>query len=407
MGESYKKRNEQLKSFKDDPVVESLANNVRIRAEAVNNIRKKEGFSIAFLKEVTAFVSYMNGQAASVILACKQDISTSNKSFKLVVNEYLNNSEQLLDFCSALDKFVKSARDSHLYTQYVVQQCFDNKMETEYCLKILEKLKILKSSDDIHTDSAESLHQKIKGLIAQFEKLCKNLVHEIFKINEEKNRVGTQKKHTSLAYKSVSTIGLVFAGLVGADFLPDLADIVSGIAEIATDVADAASNTADAASCAVDAATHPHIESVQAASLEFINNHETASKYAVSAGFTAVAAVPLNLGHSLVMSHYDNKQKVLDNKKKDMDAIRRESESSIAELGDIKFHINQVVNEIDSLLAKTNTAVKMSDIDFLMKDMKQKLEMFMKKIDDLDAEAVKCSAETLKARDDVRNRIRL
>ncbi|PRQ60828.1 hypothetical protein RchiOBHm_Chr0c38g0503091 [Rosa chinensis] len=182
MGESYKKRNEQLKSFKDDPVVESLANNVRIRAEAVNNIRKKEGFSIAFLKEVTAFVSYMNGQAASVILACKQDISTSNKSFKLVVNEYLNNSEQLLDFCSALDKFVKSARDSHLYTQYVVQQCFDNKMETEYCLKILEKLKILKSSDDIHTDSAESLHQKIKGLIAQFEKLCKNLVHEILRL---------------------------------------------------------------------------------------------------------------------------------------------------------------------------------------------------------------------------------
>ncbi|KAM5548989.1 UPF0496 protein [Rosa sericea] len=407
MGESYKKKhNEQLKSFKDDPDVK-IANNIRIRAEAVYNVSKQEGFSLALLKEVTAFVSYMNGQAASAILTCEQDISTSNKSFKLVVNEYLSNSEQLLDFCSALDKFVKLARDGHSYTQYVVQQYFENKMETEYCLKILEKLKNLKSSDDIHANSAEGLHQKIKGLIAQFEKLCKNLEHEIFKINVEKNRVGTQKKHTSLAYKSVSAIGLVFAGLVGADFLPDLADIVSGIAEIASDVADAASNTADAASCAADAATHPHIESVQAASLECINNHETASKYAVRAGFTAVAAVPLNLGHSLVMSQYDNKQKDLDNKKKDMYAIRRESESSITELGNIKFRINQVVNEIDSLLAKTNTAVKMSDIDFLMKDMKQKLEMFMKKIDDLDAEAVKCSAETLKARDDVRNRIRL
>ncbi|XP_024163985.1 uncharacterized protein LOC112170953 [Rosa chinensis] len=304
----------------------------------------------------------MNGQAASAILTCEQDISTCNKSFKLVVNEYLSNSEQLLDFCSALDKFVKLARDGHSYTQYVVQQYFENKMETEYCLKILEKLKNLKSSDDIHANSAESLHQKIKGLIAQFEKLCKNLEHEIFKINVEKNRVGAQKKHTSLAYKSVSGIGLVFAGLVGADFLPDLADIVFGIAEIASDVA-------DAASCAADAATHPHIESVQATSLECINNHETASKYVVRAGFTAVSAVPLNLGHSLVMSHYDNKQKDLDNKKKDMDAIRRESRSSITELDNIKFRINQVVNEIDSLLAKTNTAVKMSDIDFLMKDM--------------------------------------
>lgn len=90
-----------------------------------------------------------------------------------------------------------------------------------------------------------------------------------------------------------------------------------------------------------------------------------------------------------------------------MNSIHKESKSTIVELGTIKIQINLVVNEIDSLLAKANTAVKMSDVDFLMKDMKQKLEMFMKKIDDLDAEAVKCCSETVKARGDVRNKIRL
>ncbi|KAL6140252.1 hypothetical protein ACLB2K_058558 [Fragaria x ananassa] len=409
MGESHKKKHdEQLESLKDDPEVNDLANNIRTRAEAVNNIRKKEGFSIAFLKEVTIFVSYMNGQAASAILACKKDISTSNKSFKLVVNEYLNNSEQLLDFCSALDQFVKSARDSHSYTQYVVQQFLESKMETEYCFKILEKLKNLKSSEDIHAHSAESLHQKIKALITQFEKLCRNLKEEIVKIDEEKNRVGTQKKRTSLTYKSISTITVICAGLLGADFLPDLADIVSGIVDYsdgvssATDVASSATNNAAYASATNNAATHPQLESIQ----EYISNHEKASEYVVKAGFMAAVAAPLKVGDSLVMYYYDKKQEGLDNKKKDIDAVRRESEASISELGNIKFRINQVVNEIDSLLAKTNTAVKMSDVEFLMKDMKQKLEQFMKKIDDLDAEAVKCSAETMQARDDVRNRIR-
>ena len=57
MGESSKKKhNDQLKSYMDDPDVKSLATSIRKRAEDVNNIRKKEGFSIAFLKEVTRFV---------------------------------------------------------------------------------------------------------------------------------------------------------------------------------------------------------------------------------------------------------------------------------------------------------------------------------------------------------------
>ncbi|KAL6213543.1 hypothetical protein ACLB2K_012990 [Fragaria x ananassa] len=332
--------------------------------------------------------------------------STSNKSFKLVVNAYLNNSEQLLDFCSALDQFVKSARDSHSYTQYVVLQFLESKMEAEHCLKILEKLKNLKSSEDIHAHSAESLRQKIKALITQFEKLCRNLEQEIVKIDEEKNRVGTQKKHTSLTYKSISTITVICAGLLGADFLPDLADIASGVVDFAdgaSSTADGASSTADAASCATNnVATHPHLESLQ----ECVSNHEKVSEYVVKAGFMAAVAAPLKVGGSLVMSYYDKKQEDLDNKKKDIDTVHRESKASITELGNIKFRINQVVNEIDSLLAKTNTAVKMSDVDFLMKDMKQKLEQFMKKIDDLDAEAMKCSAETMQARDDLRNRIR-
>lgn len=318
MGESSKKKhNEQLKSYMDDPDVQSLATSIRKRAEAVNTIGKKEGFSIAFLKEVTTFVSYMNGQAASAILACKEDISNSNKSFKLVVNEYLENSEQLLDFCSALDKFVKSARDSHSYTQYVVQQYFDNKMETDYCMKILEKLKKLKASDDIHAHSAESLHQKIISLIEQFEKLCKNLEQEIVKIDEAKNRVGTQKKRTSLVYKSASLIGsLAFAGFVGFDFLPELADIVSGFADIASDVADAGSTATDVASNTADAASHQHIDAVEASCLDSIGRHENASQIAVKAGFTAVAVVPaLNFGHTLVMSHFESKEKHLDNQK--------------------------------------------------------------------------------------------
>ncbi|KAK9942397.1 hypothetical protein M0R45_008064 [Rubus argutus] len=188
------------------------------------------------------------------------------------------HNEQLKSYVDNPD-VVKSARDSHSYTKYVVQQYFDNKMETEYCMKILEKLKNLKASDDIHAQSAESFLQKIN--------LCSR-------------------------------------GFVGFDFLPDLADIVSGCADIASDVGDAASTAVDIASNTADAASHPHIDAVEAASLKSIANHVYASKYAVKAGFTAVTAIPLHFGHNLVMSHFKYKQKDLDTQKKGIVLIRKE-----------------------------------------------------------------------------------
>lgn len=45
------------------------------------------------------------------------------ETFKVVVEEYVHNSEEMLDFCSVLDKFLKSARNNHLEIDQLIQQC--------------------------------------------------------------------------------------------------------------------------------------------------------------------------------------------------------------------------------------------------------------------------------------------
>lgn len=71
-------------------------------------------------------------------MVCKEDISSgrwrrkkkemNEERFKGVVEEYVHNSGEMLNFCSLLDKFLKSARNNHLEIEQVIQQC---KMKTE------------------------------------------------------------------------------------------------------------------------------------------------------------------------------------------------------------------------------------------------------------------------------------
>ncbi|GFS36235.1 transmembrane protein, putative [Actinidia rufa] len=77
--------------------------------------------SLDSLREVTQCLLEMNQQAAKVTLKSKTDIWNTEGLFELI-KEYFENSLLTLDFCAALDKCLKRARDNQLHILIAVQQ---------------------------------------------------------------------------------------------------------------------------------------------------------------------------------------------------------------------------------------------------------------------------------------------
>ncbi|KAL0348396.1 UNVERIFIED_CONTAM: hypothetical protein Sangu_1067400 [Sesamum angustifolium] len=91
-------------------VINSLAAGVEVKA-----------LSFDSLKEVTECLLEMNQEVVKVILDCKKDIWKNQELFDLV-EDYFENSLKTLDFCAALEKCLKRARDSQLLIHVALQQ---------------------------------------------------------------------------------------------------------------------------------------------------------------------------------------------------------------------------------------------------------------------------------------------
>ncbi|KAF2305884.1 hypothetical protein GH714_008596 [Hevea brasiliensis] len=113
-----------------------------------------------------------NQEVVKVILECKKDIWKNQELFELV-EEYFENSLQTLDFCTALDKCLKRARDSQLFIMVALQQ-FEEESEAggNRYVKTLEGLKNFKASGDPFTEEFFQIFQSVyRQQILMLEKL--------------------------------------------------------------------------------------------------------------------------------------------------------------------------------------------------------------------------------------------
>ncbi|KAB2635713.1 hypothetical protein D8674_026247 [Pyrus ussuriensis x Pyrus communis] len=131
-------------------VISIIAAGVEVRA-----------LSFDSLKEVTGCLLEMNQEVVKVILECKQDMEKSG------------NSLQTLDFCTALEKCLKRARDSQLLILVALQR-FEEETEMgggQYT-RTLEESKNLKAIGDPFTEEFFQIFQSIyKQQILMLEKL--------------------------------------------------------------------------------------------------------------------------------------------------------------------------------------------------------------------------------------------
>ncbi|KAK7310366.1 hypothetical protein RJT34_07836 [Clitoria ternatea] len=306
-------------------VINSLAVGVEVRS-----------LSFESLKQVTECLLEMNQEVVKVILDCKKDIWKNQELFELV-EEYFDNSLQTLDFCTALEKCLKRARDSQLLILVALQQ-FEEESglgENRYT-RTLQELKNFKTAGDPFTEEFFQIYKSVYNQqILMLEKL---------RVRQSKLDKKVKQIHT---WRKVSSV--IFVATVAAVLI-----------------------------CSVVAAAiaSPH----------------------VAAALAAVAAIPIGSMGKWVDSLLRNYENTMKGHREVTISMQVGTYVAIKDLDNIRVLIDRLEVEIESLLQNVDFAIEEEAVKLAVEEIKKKLGIFMKNVEDLGVQADTCSRDIIKAR---------
>ncbi|KAG8368276.1 hypothetical protein BUALT_Bualt15G0028400 [Buddleja alternifolia] len=314
-------------------VINTLAAGVEVRA-----------LSFDSLKEVTECLLEMNQEVVKVILDCKKDIWKNQELFDLV-EEYFENSLKTLDFCTALEKCLKRARDSQLLIHVALQQ-FEEEDGVEgqkRYSKTLEELKVFKEAGDPFTDEFFQIFQSVyKQQILMLEKL-----------QLRKNKLDKKIKSIS-SWRKVSSI--IFAATFAAVLI-----------------------------CSVVAAAM--------------------AAPPVAAALAAATSIPLGSMGKWIDSLLKNYENAVKGQKEIINSMNVGTYVTIKDLDNIRVLIERFEIEIESLLKTADFAANEEAVRFAVEEIKKKLDVFVKNTEELGVQADNCSRDIRRARTVILQRI--
>ncbi|XP_050235137.1 UPF0496 protein At4g34320-like [Mercurialis annua] len=313
-------------------VINTLAVGVEVRA-----------LSFDSLKEVTECLLEMNQEVVKVILECKKDIWKNQELFDLV-EEYFENSLQTLDFCTALEKCLKRARDSQLFIFVALQQ-FEEENENggKTYAKTLEGLKNFKSAGDPFTEEFFQL----------FQSVYRQQMLMLEKLQSRKNKLDKKLKSIH-AWRKVSNI--IFVATFAAVLI-----------------------------CSVVAAAM--------------------AAPPVAAALAAATSIPLGSMGKWIDSLWKNYENALKGQKELIGTMQVGTYVAIKDLDNIRVLIDRLEIDIESLMLNAEFAIEQEAVKIAIVEIKKKLEVFMKHIEDLGGQADTCSRDIRRARTVVLQRI--
>ncbi|KAK9943047.1 hypothetical protein M0R45_008671 [Rubus argutus] len=314
-------------------------------AQGIINKIVAEGLSIDTLFKVFNYLFKLGEKISNtVMLECKGHLSMKNEEiYHDFAMDYIEYSNKMLHFCFEMENFLSSARDRHSYIEHTTRPWINMESDVvqEDVMKIYEVLKNLKASD-VYEQCAGNLLEKVQILMEQQQQMFSNLKQHIQTLGEEKQTTGHWKKVTSTVLMAI--IGALLIGMIVA--------LYKG-------------NPKAAASlfvCTVG---------VGAGSLRVLD---------IFKAYEAALLVQKNAVNSM---------------------IKEGNMIVIMELQDIERLINKIVREIDSLVFNIGFAAK-GNVGFGMKDIKRKLDNFLKKIEDLEAKTTESSSRIMREREEFR-----
>ncbi|XP_059653849.1 UPF0496 protein At4g34320-like [Cornus florida] len=300
------------------------------------------------LKQVTECLLDMNQEVVKVILECKEDIWKTQELFELV-QEYFENSLQTLDFCTALENCLKRARNSQLLI-LVALQYFEEEEEEDGVgrggnryTRTLEELKKFKAAGDPFTGEFFEAYQSV----------YKQQMQMLEKLQLRRNRLDKKLKHVR-AWRKVSSV--IFAATLAAVLI-----------------------------CSVVAAAM--------------------AAPPVAAALTAATSVPLGSMGKWIDSLFKKYEDAVKGQKEIISSMQVGTHVAIKDLDNIRVLIDRLEIEIESLLQNAEFAISEESVKIGIEEMKKKLGVFMKYVEDLGVQADTCSRDIVKARTVVLQRI--
>lgn len=315
-------------------VINTLATGVEVRA-----------LSLYSLKEVTGCLLEMNEEVVRIILDCKQDIWKNQELFELV-EEYFENSLQTLDFCTALEKCLKKARDSQLLIHVALQQFEeeDGGLEKKKYVRTMEELKNFKAAGDPFTEE----FFQILGSV------YKHQIVMLDKLQAQKSKLDKKLKSVK-AWRKVSNI--IFAATFAAVLI-----------------------------CSVVAAAM--------------------AAPPVAAALAAATSIPLGSMGKWFDSLWKKYEDALRGQKEVISSMQVGTYVAIKDLDNIRVLVDRLEEELKSLLGNADFALKEEEaVKIGIEEIKKKLVVFMKSIEDLGENADRCSRDIRRARTVVLQRI--
>ncbi|XP_058761404.1 UPF0496 protein At4g34320-like [Vicia villosa] len=335
----------QLRSYeaacKLDSDLQSFDTNLQARTnQVINSLAvgvEVRSLSFDSLRQVTECLLEMNQEVVKVILDCKKDIWESQELFELV-EEYFDNSLKTLDFCNALDKCLKRARDSQLLIHLALQRFEEESVSGDNCYaRTLEELKNFKSVGDPFTEEFFQIYQAVYH----------QQVLMLEKLQLRKGKVDKKLKQIR-TWKKVSLI--IFVATVASVLI-----------------------------CSVVAAAvaSPH----------------------VAAALAALTAIPVGSMGKWIDSLMKNYENALKGHKEVTIALEVGSYVAIKDLDNIRILVNRLEVEIESLKTNVDFAIEEEEgVKVAIEEVKKKVGVFMKNVEDLGAQADTCSRDIIRAR---------
>ncbi|XP_004289620.1 PREDICTED: UPF0496 protein At4g34320-like [Fragaria vesca subsp. vesca] len=313
-------------------VISTLAAGVEVRA-----------LSFDSLKEVTECLLEMNQEVVKVILECKKDIWKNQELFELV-EEYFENSLQTLDFCTALEKCLKRARDSQLLILVALQQ-FEEETEVggSRYTRTLAELKNFKAAGDPFTEE----------FFQMFQTVYRQQLLMLEKLHLRKNKLDKKLKYIN-AWRKVSSI--IFVATFAAVLI-----------------------------CSVVAAAM--------------------AAPPVAAALAAATSIPIGSMGKWIDSLWKNYESAMKGQKEVISSMQVGTYVAIKDLDSIRVLIDRLEIEIQSLMDNASFAIEQEAVRIAIEEIKKKLGVFMKNVEELGSQADICSRDIRRARTVVLQRI--
>ncbi|XAR57868.1 hypothetical protein NMG60_11026152 [Bertholletia excelsa] len=176
--------------------------------------------SLDSLRQVTGCLAETNEVVVNVILQWKEDIWNNPELFD-IVNGYFDTSLLTLEFCAALEKSLKRARDSQLIIQIALQKFDDeHRLSVDGERSYAKTLPELKKFNEVGDPFTEEFFTKFQAAAKRQKLMLEKLQSKIRKLDKKFKSLKSWRKVSNVLFVATFAAVLIWSVVAAAVAAP-------------------------------------------------------------------------------------------------------------------------------------------------------------------------------------------